>query len=129
MAAGLRFAPDAESVHLARQFIADFCRASQLPAELCETAALLVSELVTNAIVHGGTSATVEIHRPTDILRVAVRDDNPNLPPLGERPVIDADSGRGLMIVSLLAPRWGIEAADGGKAIWFELAVDGVTPA
>jgi serine/threonine-protein kinase RsbW len=62
-------------------------------------------------------------HRPSDRLRVSVRDDNPALPAVGQSPLIDADAegGRGLAIVSMLADRWGVEKTDTGKAIWFEL--------
>jgi hypothetical protein len=75
------------------------------------------------AVIHGRTTATVEVHRPADTLRVTVRDDNPQLPAVGDSPDLDAESGRGLLIVSKTASRWGIEAGDGGKSIWFELAV------
>lgn len=119
----LRLPPTPQAASRAREFIADFCSAAQLPAAVCGDAALLVSELVTNAVIHGRTSATVEVHRPADTLRVTVRDDNPALPAVGDSPDLNAESGRGLLIVSKTARRWGIEAGDGGKAIWFELAV------
>jgi anti-sigma regulatory factor (Ser/Thr protein kinase) len=123
VAAVLRLPPRPDAARQARKFLTEFCRAAQLPASLCQTAALLVSELVTNAVIHGRTTATVEVHRPADTLRVTVSDDNPALPAAGEAPDFDAENGRGLLIVSKLAPRWGIEPGDGGKAIWFELAV------
>jgi anti-sigma regulatory factor (Ser/Thr protein kinase) len=122
-AASLSLPPEPASAARARRFIADLCAATQMPSTLCETAALLVSELVTNAIIHGKTSATVEVHRPADILRVSVRDASPALPPVGARPTLSAESGRGLTIVSVLADAWGIETVDGGKAIWFELRI------
>jgi anti-sigma regulatory factor (Ser/Thr protein kinase) len=122
--AALRLPPSPHAAGQARTFIADFCSAAQLPAQTCQDAALLVSELVTNAVIHGRTSATVEVHRPADTLRVTVRDDNPQLPAVGDAPDLNAESGRGLLIVSKTATRWGIEAGEGGKAIWFELAVD-----
>ena len=119
----LRLPPSPRAAAQARKFMGDFCRAAQLPASLCEDAALLVSELVTNAVIHGRTTATVEVHRPADTLRVTVRDDNPQLPAIGDSPMLSAESGRGLLIVSKTATRWGIEAGQGGKAIWFELVV------
>src|SRR3954466_9764227 len=120
-AASLQVPPEPSSAAKARRFIAEVCAATQMPSELCETASLLVSELVTNAIIHGKTSATIEVHRPPDTLRVSVRDDSPALPPVGARPTLSAESGRGLTIVSVLADAWGIEKVDSGKAIWFEL--------
>ena len=121
--AAVVLAPVPESARAARRFITEFCAAARLPDEICHTAALLVSELVTNAILHGRSAATLEAHRPPEFIRVAVRDENPSLPAVGDNPAFGAESGRGLMIVSMLAPRWGIEPADGGKAIWFELDV------
>src|SRR3954453_7580204 len=122
-AAALYLPPEPESASRARRFISELCRATRLSAEICETASLLVSELVINAIIHGKTSATIEVHRPPDTLRVSVRDDSPALPPVGARPTLSAESGRGLTIVSVLADAWGIETVDGGKAIWFELRI------
>ena len=126
--AQLRLPPSPHAAGQARKFISDFCAAAELPARTCQDAALLVSELVTNAVIHGRTTATVEVHRPADTLRVTVRDDNPQLPEIGDNLELDpqrfdAESGRGLLIVSKTATRWGIEAGDGGKAIWFELEV------
>jgi len=121
----LRLPPSPTAAHRAREFIADFCSAAKLPPSLCQDAALLVSELVTNAVIHGRTTATVEVHRPADTLRVTVRDDNPSLPAVGDAPDLNTESGRGLLIVSKTASRWGIEAGDDGKTIWFELAVPG----
>ena len=120
--ASMRLPARAESARQARRFIAEFCKAATLGEDICETAALLVSELVSNAILHGRTAATVEVHRPLDTLRVSVRDDNPHLPAVGVRPALDLESGRGLTIVSMLASRWGVERDGDGKSIWFELA-------
>lgn len=124
VAGALRLPPEPFSPREARRFLVDFCRAAQLPEDITDTAALLVSELVTNAIVHGRSSAIVEVHRPADTLRVAVRDDNPELPPIGNHPELGHEAGRGLLIVAMLAPKWGIEAGEGGKAVWFELTVN-----
>ena len=123
--ASLHLPADPTSARRARRFIGEFCAAAQLPADVCQTAALLVSELVTNAVVHGRTSATIEVHRPAETLRVAVVDNNPELPPIGNMPDLTAESGRGLLIVSMLAHRWGVERLGDGKAVWFELRVDG----
>ena len=119
--ASLHLSADPTSAAKARMFIAEFCGAAHLPAHVCETAALCVSELVTNAIMHGRTAATIEAHRPGDHLRVTVHDDNPQLPPVGNHPQLSSESGRGLQIVSLLADDWGVERGDEGKAVWFTL--------
>ncbi len=105
----------------ARRFVVQFCSAAQMPDEVCQTAALLTSELVTNAVLHGRSRATLYVHKPPPYLRVTVEDHNPRLPEIGEHPALNATSGRGLHIVAELASRWGIEASDHGKRIWFEL--------
>ena len=111
-----------ESARLARRFIVDFCAAARLDEQVCETAALLTSELVTNAVRHGGSSVVLEAHLPPAVLRVSVRDDDPSLPDASLRPTATAEGGRGILLVSTLATRWGVEAVEGGKAVWFELA-------
>jgi len=108
----------------ARRFIRDFCVAADLGEETCEKAALLVSELVTNAIIHGRSRATLVAARPNGHLHVAVLDSNVQLPEGPQTATPEAESGRGLRIVSAVADRWGVEATDEGKAIWFELDLD-----
>ena len=111
-----------ESAGAARRFIADMCNAAQLGEDDCSLAALLTSELVTNAIKYGGSTAVLEAHAPGGTLRVAVRDDNPSLPVVGTQPELTAESGRGMLLVQALAARWGVEESpDGGKSVWFEL--------
>ncbi|MFI0263279.1 ATP-binding protein [Streptomyces sp. NPDC017056] len=84
-----------------------------------DIAELLISELVTNALVHtnGGAVVTATV---TDRLRVEVRDfvgRRPRLRP----PTSDGTSGRGLMLVHSLADAWGVKAHGVGKCVWFEL--------
>ncbi|HUR50590.1 MAG TPA: ATP-binding protein [Mycobacteriales bacterium] len=112
---------DVLSARRARRFISEFSRAADLDQEVCDRAALLVSELVTNAVIHGRSRATLVAERPGGHLRIAVLDTDLRLP-VGPGPLtLDAESGRGLRIVDALADRWGVEAVEGGKAIWFEL--------
>jgi len=91
--------------------------------DLRRTASLLISELVTNALVHGRSGAQVDAELTGGVLRVAVTDDSPvPLPEVDMAPRTSAEGGRGLLIVSLLAARWGFApTANGGKAVWFEL--------
>ncbi|MFP5218292.1 MAG: ATP-binding protein [Actinomycetes bacterium] len=110
------------SAHAARKFIRDFCKAARIGEDVCETAALLTSELVTNAIIHGRSRAVLSAHMPPPVLRVSVEDDDPSLPEVGDAPGLAAESGRGLLLVAALATRWGVErTATGGKAVWFEI--------
>ena len=115
-----------QSAAKARKFITEICNAAELGENICATAALLTSELVTNAIRYGGSRAVLEAAAPGGVLRVSVRDDNPALPVVGPHPSPTAESGRGLQLVSALADDWGVEDTDnGGKAVWFELRLDG----
>lgn len=124
--ASLAIPGDPSSSRLARRFISDFCTAAALGADVCELAALLTSELVTNAVRYGGSSAVLEAHLPDGVLRVSVADDNPDLPSEGNAPDLTAEGGRGVLLVSTLAARWGVEVLpSGGKAVWFELDLDG----
>ncbi|HWH27793.1 MAG TPA: ATP-binding protein [Mycobacteriales bacterium] len=110
------------SAHAARAFIRDFCKAAHIGEDACETAALLTSELVTNAIIHGRSRAVLTAHTPPPVLRVSVQDDDPQLPDVGDAPGVGAESGRGLLLVAALASSWGVERTEsGGKAVWFEL--------
>jgi anti-sigma regulatory factor (Ser/Thr protein kinase) len=111
-----------QSAGAARRFIANICNAAELAEEDCALAALLTSELVTNAVRYGGSRAVIDAQTPGGVLRVSVRDDNPALPVVGAKPEFTKEGGRGLQVVDALASRWGVEeAAGGGKAVWFEL--------
>jgi anti-sigma regulatory factor (Ser/Thr protein kinase) len=92
-------------------------------ADLADTAELLTSELVTNALVHTDDDAwffAAFSDRPVRRLRVEVRDDTPHRPQ-PRRPDDYAVSGRGLLLVQSLAQAWGVRPYGPGKAIWFEL--------
>jgi anti-sigma regulatory factor (Ser/Thr protein kinase) len=94
---------------------------------LVEPARLLVSELVVNAVLHARSEVVLRLSLRDEVLRVEVVDCSDA--PLEQRPVDPtAVSGRGLMIVDALASAWGVDAADDGKVVWFELAVDDVDP-
>lgn len=124
IATSTAFPADARSAGRARAFVGQFCASAGLAGELRRTASLLVSELVTNAIVHGRSGATVDASLGADgVLRVAVADDSAApLPAVDRHPQATAEGGRGLLIVSLLATRWGVAPTrGGGKAVWFEL--------
>lgn len=89
-----------------------------------EQAALLVSELVTNAVVHGDGDIRVTADVAKDRARFTVSDDGPHRPLLS-RPDRDAAGGRGLLIVDRLASAWGVEPEGGGKCVWFVLPLAG----
>lgn len=89
--------------------------------EIVETAVLLTSEIVTNALVHAADGATLVIEANGTSARIEVLDPgHPTyLAPLEVDPW--SEHGRGLAIVDRLASAWGVEARGYGKAVWFEL--------
>jgi anti-sigma regulatory factor (Ser/Thr protein kinase) len=103
-----------------RQVRAAIC-AWDLPVDQ-DVAALLTSELVTNAIGHELTGIVVlAINCSCGQLRVDVHDTARALPTLLDAPV-DAETGRGLLLVSALSAEWGFYRTPAGKAVYFTLA-------
>lgn len=116
------FAAYPMSVPAARAFVADVLARAQ--PELCGTAALLVSELATNAVRHAGTpSFVVDVdYTRGEGVRIAVTDTGVGHP-IPRRPDPTAEHGRGLLLVASLADRWGAHRrrATREKTVWFEL--------
>jgi anti-sigma regulatory factor (Ser/Thr protein kinase) len=85
-------------------------------------AALLTSELVTNAIRHEpGETVMLAVTCSADQLRVDVHDTSSSLPVPMDVPA-DAETGRGLMLVASLSAEWGYYRTPAGKAVYFTLA-------
>jgi serine phosphatase RsbU (regulator of sigma subunit)/anti-sigma regulatory factor (Ser/Thr protein kinase) len=87
-------------------------------------ARLLLSEVVTNSVVHGGSQDSadwigLDVELSPEALRVEVRDHGPGFEPAPALPAPLQTGGRGLYLVDELADRWGV--ADGGRRVWFEL--------
>jgi PAS domain S-box-containing protein len=89
-------------------------------AELADDAALAVSELVTNALVHAGTPMEVVVSQRGAEVVVEVLDDNPRLPFRRHHAEL-AGTGRGLRLVEQLVDAWGARERPPGKAVWFLL--------
>jgi two-component sensor histidine kinase len=117
--ASIRLPPRLQSVRRARRFLSTALRAEN-PA-LVETATLLVSELVTNAVRHAQTDTEVTCQIRGTGVRVEVADDSIELPEITDRGLMDP-SGRGLRIVAALATAWGVADRDEGKIVWFEIS-------
>jgi anti-sigma regulatory factor (Ser/Thr protein kinase) len=82
--------------------------------------ALMVSELVTNAVRHSRAKLDLAVTLDDGTVRVDVVDDCPDLPSSGE-PAHYLSGGRGLLIVRALADRFGAQRTVDGKAVWFEV--------
>jgi anti-sigma regulatory factor (Ser/Thr protein kinase) len=117
----LHLEPVVESTPVARHWVSAHLR--DLPAEVTGCAALLTSELVTNAVLHAATPMCITLHTLPDRIRIDVADGNPAFPSIKEYGK-DAATGRGLTLFNTLASNWGVQAVDGGKIVWFELPVD-----
>lgn len=89
-------------------------------AQLTDTAELLVSELVTNAVTYAATPVRLHLARHEDYLHVDVLDGDHRIP-VRRIAANEDEHGRGLFLVQALAHAWGTHAAAAGKAVWFEL--------
>jgi anti-sigma regulatory factor (Ser/Thr protein kinase) len=118
----LDLAPYPASVGVARRFTVDTLRRWGRD-DLTTSGALLVSELVTNAILHARTMIQVILERRDDAVRVEVRDGSPVRPALRNHG-LDATTGRGLALVSKLAESWGVDVTAAGKVVWAQLTED-----
>jgi len=107
------------SVGRARRFCAGVLEGWQANEATVDLVTLLVSELVTNVVLHAGTPCELAITSGPP-LRVEVADGNPT-PPVQKRYDTDAGSGRGLHLLEVLSDRYGTDALPGGKLVWFEV--------
>ncbi|WP_328656928.1 ATP-binding protein [Streptomyces sp. NBC_00334] len=92
--------------------------------DTCDTAALVVSELVTNAIVHTASRHIVcELHDADDLVRIAVRDEGcaPGQPHPSADQQPEDEHGRGLLLVDALCDAWGAHEHGPGLLVWAEL--------
>ena len=111
------------AVREARAFVEDCCRTASVEGDACDTAVLLTSETVTNAIIHGRCAPHVSVTVGAGIVLVEVWDDNALLPRLVEHES-EALNGRGLVILDTLADCWGTTEHTTGKTVWFEVLID-----
>jgi anti-sigma regulatory factor (Ser/Thr protein kinase) len=115
--------PTTDSVPVARRFVQARLVDSAADGSVdLDTATLLVSEVVTNAILHARTTVTLTVEVADELVRITVRDGSPLRPRLHSSAPTSA-TGRGLRLVDSLAKRWGVEAdpVTGGKIVWFEV--------
>ena len=110
-----------QSVRRARRTIAAFLDPSEVPGAVVEDVLLLVSELVTNAVVHAGSPAVVRLDADPERIKVTVADRDPDKKPSMRVPDPTSPNGRGVLLVDRLAARWGVEPQRSGKLVWFEL--------
>lgn len=113
---------DSSASPLARQALAGWLHTWNVDEDVAETAALCLSELVTNAVIHSGTAPKVTAQLDDERLLVAVQDrGNRGTARRTEDHVPTDISGRGLMLVEALASAWSAEHSADGTTVWFEL--------
>jgi anti-sigma regulatory factor (Ser/Thr protein kinase) len=98
--------------------------AAHLPPDLIQAAVLLVSELVTNAVLHGRPDIVLRVRADPRGITVSVQDTGSGRPEMrASDPAHHEARGRGLRIVDAMAARWGVEPSEPipGKVVWFEL--------
>ncbi|MFJ4918252.1 SpoIIE family protein phosphatase [Streptomyces sp. NPDC088725] len=123
--AAATFDPVGRSVATARAFVRDTLQGWGF-SDVVDDAVVLTSELVTNAVIHAGTSADVLCLRTEDGVRVEVADRYPEreVPMQGTGKSLgspDRENGRGLLLCAALASRWGVEYTPTYKKVWFQL--------
>lgn len=113
--------PDLPALAPARAHLAEVAEGwgvSDMAALRC-----VLSELLTNAVVHAHGPVVVALCRDGGVVRIEVSDDRPHLPvSIAPRP--DQESGFGLRIVDVLCSAWGAEPGARSKVVWAELPID-----
>jgi CheY-like chemotaxis protein/anti-sigma regulatory factor (Ser/Thr protein kinase) len=121
--AAFRVAERADEIVNARQFVAHHGEAWGYD-DVIDDALVVVSELVTNAILHARSACDLRVKDADHILRIEVIDDGQGSPEL-QRPAAHAEHGRGLLLVSAMCAAWGVDTlSDGRKMVWAELKRD-----
>lgn len=115
-----RFPPTARSVPDARRAVAAGLAQWGLQ-DLTETVTLLVSEVVTNAVLHARTEIAVTMGRADDGVRISVSDGS-SLTPSMRRHSATATTGRGVHLLDRLADSWTAEPTDDGKTVSFTVS-------
>lgn len=122
------FEPEPAAVAAARRFVQETLNSWQLSGhdELVADAVLLTSELVTNALVHAGTSIQLMCRLDDAAVEVSVLDRHPARmipdPPSGSAEA-DRPGGRGLLLPAALSSSWGVTYAPTAKVVWFRLGL------
>ncbi|MBK5222255.1 MAG: response regulator [Acidimicrobiia bacterium] len=120
MVASTHLAAERSSPIAARRFVVGFLAQRECD-HLIDDAVLVVSELVTNAVVHARSTSDLTLHLRPGVLRIEVTDRGAGTPN-PRSPGAHETGGRGLQIVSALAGAWGIDPTPAGKVVWVEMA-------
>ncbi len=119
-----RFPSDLQSPRNARRFVSGTLRSWNCDDDLVDSALLLVSEMVTNAVIHAHSEIELVIVLRREVVRVEVIDAGDEIVHR-RRAGSDAQSGRGMAMVEALSSSWGIDSHLAGKSVWFEISRSG----
>ncbi|MFE7977873.1 SpoIIE family protein phosphatase [Streptomyces shenzhenensis] len=114
-----------EAVRHARRFTLRTLRSWAVPADARDAVLLVVSELVTNALVHTAGQVRLDLTLINHRFRVAVADASPRTPVKPTSLGWEATGGRGILLVEAMSAAWGTVPAGGGKQVWAELVLGG----
>jgi anti-sigma regulatory factor (Ser/Thr protein kinase) len=115
---------DVRAPALARTAVRGVCRDLDLDPSLAQILLLLVSEVVTNALLHSGAPAdapvVLAVNASDEVVQIAVTDGGDGFTP--KRPdATQLGRGYGLYLLDRVASRWGVDRL-GGTRVWFELS-------
>jgi anti-sigma regulatory factor (Ser/Thr protein kinase) len=111
-----------QAVGHARRYTRRVLRAWGVEAE-ADAVLLVVSELVTNALVHTDGKVRLDLTLLADRLRVAVADASPRTPRKPPSIGWEATGGRGILLVEAMSSAWGTVPVSGGKQVWAEVPI------
>lgn len=113
---------DVAAASRARAAVAELFERIAMPPELAQDCLLVTSELVTNAIRHGGAPARLEVVGKPGYLLLKVHDTSDRRPEQRENHT-GTEGGRGLRLVEALTTAWGCDSEPGrpGKHVWAEV--------
>jgi anti-sigma regulatory factor (Ser/Thr protein kinase) len=109
--------PEPAEVPRARSFLAAALDGWDVEPALRSDAVLIVSELVTNAIMHGRPPIELRVRCTPEHVLLEV-DDGATALPRRQRPTPDDEHGRGLVLTAMIADRWGTRPLRDGKSVW-----------
>jgi anti-sigma regulatory factor (Ser/Thr protein kinase) len=117
------YPPSPETVQAARRLVTE-ATSGLLDDAALQTATLLASELVTNAVLHARTPLQLGVTAWADRVLVAVGDSHPAGPRSRDHD-LDRPDGRGILLVEAMAQKWGFTSHSSGKTTWFLLPRQG----
>ncbi|MER7186087.1 ATP-binding SpoIIE family protein phosphatase, partial [Streptomyces hyaluromycini] len=113
-----------EAARHARRFSRRVLRSWGVTDEGMDAALLVVSELVTNALIHTDGPVRLDLTLVDHRLRIAVADASPRSPVKPTNIGWEATGGRGILLVEAVSAAWGTVPASGGKQVWADLVLE-----